>query len=366
MPRPRPPHLHRERNRHGDHVWYVRREHGKRTRLRSAYGSQEFWAEYRAALEGAPVALKAVKPQTLAWAVERYRSHSTWRAFALATRKQRDNIFRAVLLTAGSEPLSAIDQGAIKQGKERRSTHPHSANNFLKTMRGFFGWALDEGYVTVDPTKGVKLMKGGNEKIGFHTWTEEEVERFEKRWPIGTRERLAMDLLLYTGLRRGDVVRIGRQHLKDGVITVRTEKEAGDGKVEIPLLDVLAETLAASKLGDMTFLATARGTAFAKEGFGNWFKDACKAAGVPGSAHGLRKAGATRAANKGATDRQLMALFGWSTGKMAHHYTNAADKKRLAASAAELLSPARKQNKKRPHLVSGEGATPKPLKKSGA
>jgi integrase len=171
--------------------------------------------------------------------------------------------------------------------------------------------------------------------------------------------------LLFTGLRRGDVVRLGRQHVKDGLISIRTEKQAGEGEVTLPMLDVLANTIAKSKTGDLTFLTTARGTAFVKESFGNWFRKACKAAGVPGSAHGLRKAGATRAAENGATDRQLMALFGWSTGKMAHHYTHAADKKRLARDAVELLRPARKQNEKRPHLKPGAGRKPKSSKKAG-
>ncbi len=366
MPRPRPPHLHRERNRHGDVVWYVRRRHGRRVRLRAEYGSPEFWAEYRAALEGAPTISKTVKPHTMAWGVQKYMAHSAWKNFAPATRRQREHILRSVTETAGAEPLSTIDQAAIKKGKERRSGHPHSANNFLKTMRGFFAWALEEGHVKTDPAKGVKLFKGENEAVGFHTWTEEEVALFEDRWPIGTRERLALDLLLFTGLRRGDVVRLGRQHVRDGLISIRTEKRAGEGEIHLPMLDVLANTISKSVTGDLTFLTTARGTAFVKESFGNWFRSACKAAGVPGSAHGLRKAGATRAAENGATDRQLMALFGWSTGKMAHHYTHAADTKRLARDAVELLRPARKQNEKRPHLKPGAGRKAKLSKKAGA
>ena len=359
MPRKRPPHLQHEFNRHGDPVWYVRRKHGKRVRIRANFDSEKFWAEYRAALEGALVPLKLVKPQTLAWAIAKYRSHSSWKSFAVSTRRQRDNIFLSVLKTAGATPLINIDQNAIKQGKERRSDHPHAANNFLKTMRGLFGWALDAGYVTVDPTKGVKLLKGKNDKVGFHTWTEDEVERFEQHWPIGSRERLALDLLLFTGLRRGDVVRLGRQHIKNGVISIPTEKKGAEREVVIPILDVLSATIAASKTGDLTFITTARGTPFVKESFGNWFKEACVAAGVPGSAHGLRKAGATRAAENGASEWQLQAIYNWSTSKMAQLYTRAANKKRLAAGAIEMLKPAHKQNEKIPHLGPGEGANAK-------
>jgi hypothetical protein len=202
MPRPRPPHLHREETRHGTVTWYVRRGHGPRTRIKAAYGSEAFWAEYRAALEGAPLPSEAAKAHTLAWAIERYRDSSAWAGMSTATRKQRENIYRAVIKTAGTTPLRDIAEETIRAGRERRAATPHSANNFLKSMRGFFGWAVENKLVTVDPTKGVKMLAGPNDADGFHTWTQDELDRYEARWPLGTRERLAFDLLLYTGLRR--------------------------------------------------------------------------------------------------------------------------------------------------------------------
>jgi integrase len=368
MPRPRPPHLHREETRHGAVIWYVRRGHGPRIRVKADYGSEAFWSEYRAALEGAPKPSKAVKANTLAWGLDRYRASSSWAALSNATRRQSENIFRGVINTAGDVALRDITVETIKAGRERRAAAPHAANNFLKSMRRFFKWAADpEGgsLVGVNPTIGVKLLKGKN-KDGFHTWTNEEIERFETRWPIGTRERLALHLLLYTGLSRGDVVRLGRQHVNNGVITFRMEKGRGDGVVYPPVLPILAATIAASKTGDLTYLVTERGTPFVKESFGNWFREACRAAGCPGSAHGLRKAGATRAAENGATVNQLMALFGWKTEKMALLYTRKADRKRLAWQAAPLLLPAQTSNEKVPHHGSGAGAKAKPRAKSGA
>jgi integrase len=253
-----------------------------------------------------------------------------------------------VIKSAGEHLLREITSKTVRAGRERRVATPHSANSFIKAMRAFFGWALDEKLVALDPTEGVKLLAGPNDADGFHTWSQEELDRFEARWPIGTRERLAFDLLLYTGLRRGDAVRVGRQHVRDGVITIRTEKHR-HGKpgeqVSIPILAPLAASIDATPTGDLTFLVTEAGRPWVKESFGNWFREACRAAGCPGSAHGLRKAGATRAAERGATERQLMAIFGWSTGKMAQHYTRTADRVRLARDAAELLLPARTENK---------------------
>jgi len=349
-------------------VWYVRRAHGPRIRIKAEYGSADFWKQYRAALDGAPLPSKTAKRQTLAWALDQYRNSSAWSALATATRRQRENIYRAIIKTAGSVPLRDITTETIRNGRERRAATPHAANDFLKAMRRFFAWAIEAKLVAVDPTQGVKLLAGANDADGFHTWTQEELDRFEARWPIGTRQRLAFDLLLYTGFRRGDAVRVGLQHVRDGVITLRTEKhrhgKAGE-QVAIPILPPLAASIAATKTGDLTFLVTDAGRPWVKESFGNWFKKACRAAACPGAAHGLRKAGATRAAERGATERQLMAIFGWSTGKMAQHYTRTADRTLLARGAAELLMPPEQSgNKKRPHLGSGAGENAKARAKS--
>src|SRR6185436_13894792 len=125
--------------------------------------------------------------------------------------------------------------------------------------------------------------------------------------------------------------------------------------VSIPILSPLAASIAATKTGDQTYLVTEAGQPWVKESFGNWFRETCHKANCPGSAHGLRKAGATRAAERGATERQLMAIFGWSTGKMAQHYTRTADRVRLARDAAQLLLPAQSENENLPHLRSGAG-----------
>ena len=102
-------------------------------------------------------------------------------------------------------------------------------------------------------------------------------------------------------------------------------------------LPVLAATLKAGPCGDLTFIAGARGRPLTKESFGNEFRDACREAGVPGSAHGLRKLGATRAADNGATESELEAIFGWTDGHMASLYTRSANRRRLSLGAMHKL-----------------------------
>jgi integrase len=343
MPRPRPPYLSREVTRHGNAVWYVRRN-GKRTRLRSKYGTPEFEAEYQPALAGKPKSDKgALVDGSLAWLVARYRETTVWQGLSSATKKQRENILHQVIASAADQPFGKITTATITAGRDRRAGTPFQARHFLDTMRGLFRWAFEARLVKTDPTAGVKNPSRSNSD-GFVPWTEDDVDAYEKRWPIGTRQRVWLDVLLYTGLRRGDAVRLGRQHIRDGIATLKTEKT--DTIVTLPILPVLSETLAGGPCGDLTFIAGENGNPLTKEGFGNLFRKACRAAGVPGSAHGVRKIAATRAANAGATVAQLEAIFGWQGGTMAALYTRAADRRRLSIEAMSKL-----ENDKRTSIV---------------
>ncbi len=338
MPRPRPPHLHRQVTRHGKTVWYVRIARGPRVRIRAGFGTPEFDVEYHAAItarlrpspsRGAPVA------GTLAWLIERYRETPAWRDLSLATREQREAILAHAIKSAGSQPYGQITRATIIAGRDGRHATPAQARHFLETMRGLFRWATDAQLVKANPTAGV-ADPARPKSAGIPVWTEEQVAAYERRWPIGTRQRVWLDVLLYTGLRRGDAVRLGRQHVRNGVATIKTEKT--DTELTLPILPVLAETLGAGPCGDLTFIVGANGHPLDKRSFGNQFRKACRAAGVNRSAHGLRKVAATRAANAGATVAELEAIFGWTGGRMASLYTRAADRRHLAHRAMHKLA----------------------------
>jgi len=334
MPRPRPPHLHRQVTRHGKPVWYVRVGKGPRIRIRAVFGSSEFDAEYRAALAGNPEPSKrGAAGGTLAWLIERYRETTAWADLSRATRRNRENHFKRVIDTAGHQPIRSITQAVIIAGRDRRAGTPAQARNFLDAMRGLFRWAVEARLAAVDPIQGVRYPKR-KKGPGFPVWTEEDAAAYDRRWPVGTKERVWRDVLFYTGLRRGDAVRLGRQHIRDGIATLRTEKSQGTVTVTIPILPILQRTLDAGPIGQLAFICGRNRKPFTKESFGNAFKEACKAAGLQNrSAHGCRKIAATRAAEAGATVAQLNAIFGWSGTAMASLYTEAADRKRLAIEA---------------------------------
>ena len=337
MPRPRWPHLLREVSRHGTVRWVVRINHGPRIAIKAAYGTPEFEAAYHAAIRGeTPPERPAEGAGTLLWLVEQYKRSSAWTTkISEATRRQRANILDGVVKKSGNVPFKAVTTAKLEQGREDRAATPSQANNFLNTMRALFAWAVEAKHMAANPADGVKGLRRPKTG-GFPDWTTEDVAAFEARWPIGTRERLALEILLTTGLRRGDAARLGTQHFHGGEIVLRAEKN--DADLTIPIADSLLRVIAATKTGDRSLIATQGGAPMSKEGFGNWFGEVARAAGVVKNAHGLRKLAATIVAENGASEAQLMALFGWTDPAMARLYTRKANTKRLAREAASRLS----------------------------
>jgi integrase len=257
MPRPRPPRLQREITRHGRAVWYVRRNHGPRVRIKAEFGTPEFDAQYAAAITGVPLQASSKKAGagTLQWLWDRYRETSAWSDLALGTRRKREYIMQHVLEQSASVSAAAITRAHIVAGRDRRKDTPAQARHFLDTMRGLFNWAFEAEHVKVNPTDNVKkpaMPKDG----GYAAWTEDDVERYEARWSIGTKERVWLAVLLYTGLRRSDAVVIGKQHIRNGVATLTTKKTKT--QVSIPIVRVLREILDAGPTGDLAFICAFR------------------------------------------------------------------------------------------------------------
>lgn len=341
MPRKRPPFIVREKNRHGNWRWYFRRKGKPRVRLPDGYGTDNFWKAYNAALAGQPAERpKQARSGTLAWLVSRYKAGGHFQGLAESTQTSRANIYRAVCEKSGHIDFTRITRKKIQEAMDARK--PFAANNFLVAMSVLFDWAVTHEYLDENPCAKVEPRKTKSE--GFHVWTMDEVKQYRERHPLGTRQRLAVDLLLFTGLRISDAIKIGRQHVKGGVLTIRTGKTGA--QVSIPVFPELQRSIDATKTGTLTFLITERGRPFASSySFGPWFRKACDDAGLPHcTAHGLRKAGATIAANAGATVHELMAMFGWARSSMAEVYTKTADRTRLARSAAERIANASVSN----------------------
>lgn len=353
MPRKLPLHVHKQKTRHGKWVFYYREGKGKRIRLPSP-ASPAFKDAVKAAAIGSPVEAPAIRSGTLEWLWDRYTTESAkWSAYSPATQKQQRLIMAKVLPKNATKALSTFTQDTMQAGVDKKHETPAQAANFLKTMKGMFGWAKKMRLVSIDPTIGVELPDYKTE--GFPAWTVEEVRAFRLKHAIGTPARLAMELMLLAGLRRSDVVIAGRQHIKGRVLSMETMKTGA--RISVELSDDLIKVIDATPRKGLHLVENKLGGPFTKESFGNWFRKMCSEADVEKSAHGLRKLSATLAAEGGAATHQLLAQYGWSNIATAEIYTRGIDRKRLGIEASRIVAD-QIGNIDGPHPEPGEGTNP--------
>jgi integrase len=333
MTRIRLDYIHEFMDRHGKIRRYFRRPGFKRIPLSGAPGSDEFMTAYQLALAGqvprVEIGAGRTKPGTVNAGIVGYYNSLAFRSLAPSTQKMRRNILERFRAEHGDKRIAMLPHEFIVRTLGKRS--PAAARNWLKTLRGLLQFAVAENFRADDPTQGVKLPRIKTD--GFHTWTEAEIEQFEIKHPIGSRARLALALLLYTAQRRGDVVRMGRQHIRNGVLSVRQGKTGA--ALEIPVHPELRRALDATQGDHLTHLVTERGEPFTPAGFGNWFRDRCNEAELPKhcSAHGLRKAACRRLAEAGCSEKQIAAISGHLSLREVQRYTKAADQALLAREA---------------------------------
>jgi integrase len=351
MPRRLPPGCLEDRDRYGNIRIYYRAKGRPKTRLRGMPWTPDFMAEYEAAKDFEfPAAGRShrVLSGTWRWLCVRYFAEcAEYKRLDARTQHVRRQILEGTFdepIAPKSDkffrdfPLTKMKPKDIEVLRDRKLSTPEAANGRVKAIRQVFKWGVEKEHAPFNAAREVPYFKSGSE--GFHTWTLEEEQQFEEHHPIGSKARLALALLLYTGQRRSDVIRFGKQHVRGGKLTFTQHKGRNrkPHRLTLPILPILQRIIDATPCGDLTYLVNDWGRAFTDGSFGNKFRNWCNQAGLEHcSAHGLREAGATIAANNGATAHQLMAIFGWDTIKEAEKYTAKADQRRLAESAMHLL-----------------------------
>ena len=358
--------IHAFRDRHGKLRHYFRR-HGKAVPLPGLPGSEEFMAAYKFAVAGVTAPPRQIGegrtvPGTLQAIIAAYldcsrNSTSAFKGLAPETQRTRRNILENLREMHGDkrvyrtnhegQRVPVLTRAHVQRMVNQKSSTPFGQRNFLNTLRAMFKWAVAEERVPDDPTLGVTRQK--IKTTGYPTWSEEDIIQYRRRHPLGTMARLALELLLATAARRGDVVRLGPHLVIDGMIVFESSKTKGheEGAVVIPLhpdFCAALEALPFSKIvrlaATTTFLQTSFGQPFkTAAGFGNWFRQCCDEAGLAKglSAHGLRKTTARRLAELGCSTHQIAAITGHATLSEVQRYTRAADRKRLAQEAMKKL-----------------------------
>lgn len=317
---------------------YFFRRYGKRTPLPGKPGEPEFQRAYAKALSlslKGPIAGTEPKDRSMAALVRAYRSSPKFIACKASTQKAYNQALWEIEELWGKYPVAGLTPQKLDELMKNRAHDPKRANRLHKRLRAIMDLAVRYGWIQSNPVSKDRPYKVKVD--GFRAWPESQIDLFHARWPRGTPERVAFDLLLYLGQRSIDTVAMARNHISGGRIRVKQEKTGTP--LDIRLHRELSATLDAGPVGGLYLIETQYGRPRAVKGFYNWFKSAAGKAGCDAnlSPHGLRKAAATRLADAGATTAQICAITGHRSIQEMERYIRGRDQVRLADAAVVLL-----------------------------
>jgi integrase len=277
-------------DRHGNVRIYFRKRGQPKIRLRELPGTGSFDAEYQGAFRGEVKPPPADRhtpamPGTMRWLCEQYFAAAKFQSLAASTRKVRRGILEEICQRAGNFRYAMMETPHVAKLRDEKAAFPDAANNRVKALRQLFAWAMspEYGYAKKNPARDVAKLRSLNPD-GIRAWSEADAGHYEARHPVGTKARLAFDLLLYTGVRRSDVVRLGPQMERRFVETqpegdtvelqklVFTETKGGSRIVkthELPILPPLRHSIDAAPTGHLIYLVTAFGKPHSVKAFGN-------------------------------------------------------------------------------------------------
>lgn len=360
-------------DRHGNVRLYYRRKSFPKVRLPSPIGSPAFLAAYHQAEKRtvSPIPkssdkIGVVKPTTVRWLCVQYFKSAMFNELDPRTQYVRRGLLERFCQNKndGEKPFRLLQPRHLRIRRDEMMDRPEAANGMLKALRQLYKFAIDYDHHDDNPAAKVDYLKSNNPD-GFHAWTLEEIELFEASHPVGSKGRLALALMLYLGQRRSDIIQFGKQHVRDGWLKFTQHKNRNTKPVtlELPIIPELRRIIDASPCGDLTFLVTEFQKPFTSNGFGNWFRKRCDEAGLQNcSAHGLRKAAASRLAELGCSEFEIMAVTGHTTSKEVTRYTKSANQKKRADSAMKKVSAEQNATKNVPLLVqTNDSGTQTPL-----
>ena len=302
--------------------------------------SPDFMREYAAALDGVKAQTSNVgADRTIPGTVDALIVSYYKLVFPLlkpSTQAMRRNIRERFRREHGKKPVARLEHEHVASIIAAKANTPEAANNLRKVLRHLLDHAIAVKMIAHNPVIGVGRFK--NASSGFHCWTDDEIKQYRAHWPIGTQQRLAMELALETTSRRTDVTRIGPQHERNGKLDLRHTKN--NSEALIPITQVLRAAIDGCPTKHLTFLHTRAGAPRSPKALGGAFRKWCDAAGLPKrcTIHGLRKGGARRLAEAGATAHEIMSITGHKTLSEVQRYTAAAEREHLAEQAIAKLS----------------------------
>jgi len=334
MPRDRPPFVELWRDRHKKVRVYFRKDKGPRIPLPGTIGSAEFNEAYQAALTGKPVDIRPAAPRvqagTIAALIVSYKSSRAYIALRATTKNGYASRLETLRIKHGQRKVSQMTREGIENKiLAEYADRPGAQLSLLKMLRILIkhSMGLDKGNplrLSADPSVGISRPRSKE----IRAWTDAECAAFERRWPLGSKQRTAYALMLYVGTARVDAHRMTWTQFDDEAVKYRRSKTGVD--VDTAMQAELRAALAAAARDHITIINTAYGRPFTVAGFSGFMRDAMAEAGLPLDCkpHGLRKTLGRRLADAGCTAHEIMAMLGHTTLAEAERYTREADRRR--------------------------------------
>ena len=325
------PWLCKDKDRHSVKRYRLRMPGRKTITITGEFGSPEFAANYRAAVEGEALVMPTggtTKHGTFDALARSYLRSAAFAGLSPATQRARRHLVEQFIDRFGTLPVAKMERTHVKQIMDGYASTPGTARNVLTMIRVLVALAIDDGIRNDDPTVGIKRPKLS--KDGWHAWTEAEVEQYEAKHPIGSPARLAFSLALNTGQRSADLIRMGKQHVRDGRISVRQQKTGTP--LWIRLHPDLVAIIEATPTDHLTFIVSQWGKPYANaNSFGHRIRLWAKEAGLAGCPlHGLRKVCLRRLAEAGCSASEIMAISGHKSLAEVERYVKSASQTIMA------------------------------------
>jgi integrase len=329
-------------DRHGKARHYFRKPGCKPVALPGLVGSDEFMRAYSEAVSAptlarTEVAATRTRAGSINAMVVGYLGSAQFGGLASTSQGQYRRILEGLRRQYGDLGIATLQRKHVVTMLDAKAAQtPTAARDLMRCLKLIVNYAISIGVRDDDPTAGVRVRMPKSD--GFRAWAESDIAAFEAAYPLGTKPRLALALLLGTAARIADVVRLGRGHLRDGAIHMVQQKTGAH--VTVPLISAVVEAInAAAPSEHVVFLLNEHGRAFTAHAFSKWFVKQCRRAGLDKglSAHGLRKAACRRLAEAGCSASEISAISGHSSLREVARYTAAADRMRLARNAVERL-----------------------------
>ena len=329
------------RDRHGKQRVYFRKPGAPLVALPGPLYSEAFWIAYHKAMAGetvnSPVGSGRVKAGSLSALIVEYYQSAEYKTLAESTRGAYQRGLDRFRQEHGDKPVALLETKHINKIIDQMADRPAAADNLRDRLSELMKFAIGPGYRDDNPVLFAKRVK--YKTAGIRPWTEGDIIAYRERWPIGTPQRLAVEILLFTGLRKSDAVRLGRQYRQGSHFKIATKKSQGTVTLEIPIHPTLDKHLTYAPANSMVYLVTAHGRSRSEKAFTNWLREAAHKAGLPSdsSPHGLRKAACRRLAEAGCTPHQIMAITGHQQLAEVETYTKDVNQKRLAQGAMATI-----------------------------